>query len=362
MKYNSFFKLLTFAFVCAILATSCVKEGPAGKDGINGQDGAPGANGADGNVTCLECHNTGMITEKEAQFWMSEHSVGAIAVDYAGGRASCAPCHSHELFVQTMIYGSVAGDVTNPSAWKCSTCHGIHEDFEGAQDFALRSNAPIHPNFDPTQTMDLTGNSNLCAICHQSRVPEPSVATPGETFKISSTHYGPHHGPQSNVVAGVGFAEIDGSVSYPTSTNKHLEMASCTGCHMAGFEKNDFEVSGKVVKTAQGGHSFIPSVKACNDCHGTSETNYDYSGVQTEVAALLEEIRDQLVELGVVEYLEEDAAYEPIVGTYPMIQAQAYFNWIGIEEDRSLGVHNPKYVKALLLNTKQALEAEIAAN
>ena len=66
-------------------------------------------------------------------------------------------------------------------------------------------------------------------------------------------------------------------------------------------------------------------------------------------------LRDRLVELGVVEYVTEDEAYEPIVGTYPMIQAQAFFNWIGLEEDRSLGVHNPAYVNALLDNTLEAL-------
>ena len=71
---------------------------------------------------------------------------------------------------------------------------------------------------------------------------------------------------------------------------------------------------------------------------------------------LLVQLRDRLVELGVVEYVEEDGAYEPVVGTYPMVQARAFFNWIGLEEDRSLGVHNPKYVKALLLNSIEALK------
>ncbi|MFN2128274.1 MAG: hypothetical protein ACK2TU_10490 [Anaerolineales bacterium] len=40
-----------------------------------------------------------------------------------------------------------------------------------------------------------------------------------------------------------------------------------------------------------------------------------------------------------------------------MILAEAYYNWIGIEEDRSEGVHNPNYVEALLENSIEALEA-----
>jgi hypothetical protein len=363
MKYKSLLRLFILGFGCACLATSCTKEGPMGPAGADGADGSDGTNGVDGNVTCLVCHSTQNIEEKRAQFWMSEHSVGAIAVDYAGGRASCAPCHSHELFVETMTFGKVAGDITNPSAWKCSTCHGIHKTFEG-QDFALRSTSPVVPNFDKTTTMDLHGNSNLCAICHQSRVPEPNKDKPGTTYAITSTHYGPHHGPQSNVVAGVGFAEIQGSVGYPDAgSNKHLAQASCTGCHMAAFGEVNFETTpGKPVKINQGGHSFTPSIAACNGCHGTTDTNYDYSGTQTQVAGLLEELRDELVGAHVVEWLEADQAYEPIVGTHPMVLAQAYFNWIGLEEDRSLGAHNPKYVKALLLNSIEAVKAYRAAH
>ncbi len=39
----------------------------------------------------------------------------------------------------------------------------------------------------------------------------------------------------------------------------------------------------------------------------------------------------------------------------PMVQAQAFFNWVGLEEDRSMGAHNPKYVKALLKNSIDAI-------
>ena len=52
----------------------------------------------------------------------------------------------------------------------------------------------------------------------------------------------------------------------------------------------------------------------------------------------------------------EEVSYHPVVGTYPMVQAQAFFNWVGLEEDRSLGVHNPRYVEALLTNSIEALE------
>lgn len=344
MKYVSFLKLICFGVMCAFLATSCVKEGPMGPAGADGSDGADGMDGMDGNVSCLACHNSNNIESIQGQFAMSGHYAGAVAVAYAGGRAACTPCHSHEQFVQYAELGQVAGDITNPTAWQCNTCHGLHETFE-TTDYALRLNNPVVAAFDKSTVLDMKGNSNLCANCHQTRTPEPNVATPGaETFRISSTHYGPHHGPQANLVAGVGFAEIEGSVAYPEpNSSYHLnETASCTGCHMGEFGNRS------------GGHSWIPSLNSCNTCHEINDFNY--GGTQTLVASQLDQIRDKLIEFGVVAG-DDEHGYHPVTGTYPIDLARAYFNWIGLVEDRSLGVHNPKYIKALLMNTLEALNA-----
>ncbi len=345
MRYLSYFKVVLVAFLIVFMAASCVKEGPMGPAGEDGIDGIDGVDGASGEVTCLQCHEGTALDQKSAEFEISAHSAGAIAVDYAGGRASCAPCHSHEQFVQTMTLGGVAGDISNPSAWKCNTCHGIHETFD-VGDFALRSTEPVDARYAEGEVLDVNGNSNLCAVCHQSRRGGPSITNPGEeTFRITSTHYGPHYGTQANVLLGVGLEELEGSVAYPEAGSAvHLAQASCTGCHMADFT------------AGQGGHSFVPSVAACNDCHGTPTEDYNYGGVQTEVNTMLVELRDRLIELGVVAGDEEEG-FHPVVGTFPTLLVQAYFNWEGIAEDRSLGVHNPKYVKAILRNTLDAVNA-----
>lgn len=344
MKFTNFIQLALLGSVIMFTAPSCVKEGPmgpAGTDGINGVDGESGT------ATCLACHSGTNLETKMAQFEMSEHNVGAIAVDYAGGRTDCARCHSHEGFVQNTTLGKVAGDISNPSAWQCSTCHGIHKTFEAA-DFALRINAPVKPEVASNGEMDLKGSSNLCGTCHQARSAEPNVAKPGATFALS-VRTGPHHGPQGNVLFGNGFAEIQGSVAYPTKgTSDHLTKASCTGCHMAPFTAKE------------GGHSFIPSKAACNACHDGADltADYNYGGVQSDVKAKLDQLRDKLVELGAIAKTTTDGVdtYAPVdKKVVPMVQAQAVFNYFGLEEDRSFGVHNPKYVRALLVNTLEAL-------
>ncbi|MCA1758985.1 MAG: hypothetical protein LC658_04365 [Bacteroidales bacterium] len=80
MKYVSFFKLICFGFVCAFFATSCVKEGPMGPAGADGSDGSDGMDGVDGNVSCLVCHSGTNMEQKQAEFTMSVHSAGAIAL------------------------------------------------------------------------------------------------------------------------------------------------------------------------------------------------------------------------------------------------------------------------------------------
>ncbi|MHA7109763.1 hypothetical protein ACRTDU_06530 [Sunxiuqinia elliptica] len=346
MKLREIVRLLFVASLVLFIIPACVKEGPPGLDGADGADGADGSDGADGHVTCLVCHGGDNIEAIQGQFAMSVHKSGVNAVAYAGARASCAACHSHEGFVQYAEFGEVFGNITSPNAWECGTCHGLHDSFD-SDDYALRLTDPVAPIFNDAITMDLQGNSNLCANCHQSRRAEPNETNPGEeTFYISSTHYGPHHGAQANVVAGVGFAEIDGSSPYPEAgSNFHLNQASCVGCHMAEFS------------SGQGGHSWIPNVDACNDCHDANLEDYNYGGVQTEMHESLAELRDLLLDRGVIAGNEEDG-FHPVVGTYPMIEARAFFNWVGLEEDRSLGVHNPKYVRALLNNSIEALKAE----
>jgi hypothetical protein len=288
--------------------------------------------------SCQVCHTNQMKADVEFQFAQSVHSAGLVAVDYAGGRADCARCHSHEGFV-AFAGGQDAQDISAPSPWECKTCHDLHMTFDST-DYALRLAEPIHPIYDETVTIDLK-NGNLCANCHQSRRAEPNMDIPGTTYTITSTHYGPHHGAQANNVYGGGFAEIAGDIPYPAAeSHAHFDV-SCTGCHMGTYTDGD------------GGHTYNPNVENCLECH-EGATDFNIGGVQTEVEGLLTDLADALLAKGVLEE-DADGVLEPVVGTYPMVQAQAFFNWVGLEEDRSMGVHNPPYIKALLKNSIAAL-------
>ena len=349
-------------------------DGIAGSDGGNGTDGGDGADGADGTVTCFQCHATEIFEQARYDFVESQHSSGDIAVSYAGGRGSCSRCHSHEGFVAFANEES-SHNIANPSAWECGTCHTLHDSFTSV-DYNLRMTTAASIFDDGTfllkgeALMDLEGGDALCANCHQSRRSGPTdqggnmvdvddddideTLVPEGWFFISSSHYGPHHGAQANTLVGAGFAEPEGPTAYPDANSSYHMAAGCTGCHM--YDNS---------------HSFAPSLDACNECHAT--TDFNYGGVQDDVEELLEELKVLLAaagaiaeshdvtfeldpETGDIVEVQPVAGFHPVVGIYPLPVAEGFFNWTGLEEDRSLGVHNPKYVKAVLKNSIKAIE------
>jgi hypothetical protein len=172
--------------------------------------------------------------------------------------------------------------------------------------------------------IDFAGNSNLCLNCHQPRVAPPDAEV-AMTYVYS--HFGPHHGPQSTILEGIGGYEIAGTVAYPTSQSAHRTSASCVSCHMH-----------------EGEHKFEPKVAACTDCH-PGAADFDVNGKQTEIAGLMTTLQGKLETAGLL-----DEGHE-VVGTYDTDEAGALYNYFLVFDDRSDGVHNYDYIKALLQNS-----------
>ena len=329
-----------FIFIVA----SCTKEGPAGKDGAPGINGSDGTNGVDGNVSCLQCHTFAIMDEINAQYETSGHAAGNF-VGYAGGRNGCAMCHSDQGFVETQATGrdTTATNIAIPMRIGCGTCHDDHVTFDFEVDgyvVPLRGVEPVellmYRVIDEVVTLDFGGNSNICANCHQPRRTGPVDDGTGN-FYISSTHYGPHHGPQATLLEGIGGAELGSG--YPTpGSDPHRTQASCVTCHMAAYASEE------------GGHSWHTSLDACKVCHDDA-TSFDYRGKQAEIAGLIEELKTGLMTQGV---LDEEG--HPVVGTYPIAHAQAFYNYAGIVDDRSDGIHNYEYIKTLLINSINAVQ------
>lgn len=342
-------KLIGFLMIVAssfmfIQCTSDPIPGQAGADGIDGVNGVDGVDGV-GVQECIDCHSDTHRDPIYASYDLSGHAAGG-AVGYAGSRASCAQCHSNEGYTLYQERGETM-DWTNPTRIDCKTCHTDHSTFDFAndgQDYALRTIDPVTLITDPSYVLDFEGTSNMCIDCHQPRR-LPPTSTDG-TFEVTSSHWGPHHGPQATLLEGIQGAMIAGSEGYPgVGSAKHRTGASCVQCHMSASDGDD-----------NGMHSWIKTNEGCVGCHS--------SGIPTEVDGLAAEMVKLAVLLENVEGVDEDGNPvkgivhdgHPQEGTFTIKEAEAAWNYLLVMEDSSNGIHNPKYVKALIKNSIEALE------
>lgn len=331
--------------------TSDPVAGPPGTDGIDGIDGIDGADGVDGTTSCVSCHSVAYREPIEMAYENSAHGNGSSWA--RGTNPTCARCHNNEGFKDFLsnLYldslGFATADTTGYAVSNPITCTGCHDkhrsfDFENdGNDYAIRTIDPVNLFLDPNVTIDIKnasdelGRSNLCINCHQ---PRNSYEIPGPTadYEITSSRFGPHHGPQSTMLEGIMGANISGSAAYPgVGAAGHRQGASCIACHM-----------GETTDGTDGGHTWEPTENTCITCHT--------GGPPSEVegfAADIQQLHDLLVAAGSI---NDDGSAIP--GTYPANVAQATWNYVMLEEDKSEGVHNPNYAKALLKNSIESLE------
>ena len=272
------------------------------------------------NNNCTQCHNdTTLLTGKEAEWAHSVHGTGEVYWEEAG-RPTCAGCHDGGGFSAMIAAGDKPSDshvVADPTPADCRACHAIHTTYTSA-DWALETTAPVALYALAGNTFD-GGAGNLCANCHQPRTAFPAAV---DGMVTVAARFGPHHGPEAALLLGVGGADVTGTPMF-----HYTAVAdTCVTCHMG----------------AGANHSFDPNVAACTTCHAGAE-DFDIGGTQTEVQRMLDELKAALIAKGLL-----DADGAAVAGTYPEAQAAALWNWTYITEDKSLGVHNPAYSKALL--------------
>ena len=197
-------------------------------------------------------------------------------------------------------------------------------------------------------TIDI-GKGNLCAECHQPMAPTAVPVVGGADVAVTSAYWGLHHGPQGTIMGGTGGYEISGSASYENSAHTTMVTDGCPTCHMA--TPYGVQAGGHTMKMGYEYHGHLtPNTAGCESCHSGIES-FDVNGTQTEVEELLAELKVLLLAEELV-----DETDHTVPGTYSADNTGCLMNYLMCLEDRSDGVHNPKYVKALLTNSIEALE------
>jgi hypothetical protein len=317
--------LIAAAFILSACAGPAGPVGPAGPAGPIGPTGAKGDTGtlpSAADLTCTQCHNnTTLLTGKAAAWSHSLHGSGT-AYLAEGTEDGCAGCHSGSGFSADLAAGLTpdkSGGDPNPTPQDCRACHQIHTTFT-FDDYALTTTAVVE-QYATSTTFD-GGEGNLCANCHQARRVIPAAAADG-TIAVT-IRFGPHHGPQSNMLLGVGGA---GAVAGTPSPHYSKVKDTCITCHM-GDAKN---------------HTFTPNVVNCLTCHAGA-TDFNMDGAQTALDTKIDTLKADLTTAGLL-----DAQGAIVAGNYPAPQANALWNYLLVAiEDKSNGVHNMVYANALI--------------
>lgn len=309
---------------------------------LAGCSGDRGPAGPPGTTECLTCHaDDSNIRAIDGQWRNSVHASGN---NINRNTPPCSGCHTGQGFIERIATGA-ADTVQQPGVISCFTCHEPHTN----KNFNLRTVAPVQ--LIQGGTFDL-GNGNLCANCHQARTPSPNIPAEGDTIRITSPFWGPHHGPQANVLSGQDAYRFPDAV-YTSSPHPSVVLNGCPTCHMA-------QPFGDIA----GGHSMNMTyfsegeehdfTTGCDrvGCH-TGLTDFNLDGLQDTVNVRLHTLRDILIADG---FLSPDTTVLQVNApvTVNATQAGALYNYLLFAEDRSLGVHNTRY-------TLDALDASIAA-
>ncbi len=293
---------------------------------------------------CAQCHDAEPYHIKGLEWANSKHAI-ATRVPTGEGRSACVRCHAAPGFVDYTDGVPENQRRTAYEAITCAACHDPHGDANNPH--MLRKLDPV-TLMDGVTTITNGGLGQLCMNCHISRRDAVSYV---ETT-TGSSQFGPHHGPQTDMLEGVNAITYGKEIA--SSAHSQAVKDTCVACHLQTVGASDPAAG------LAGGHTFrnhyengstnIYLVGLCSNCHGPIDTfdfkrgDYDgdgvVDGVQTEVKHLLAQLAKLLPPIG-----------QPTVSissAFTKQQLRAAYNYQFVLEDGSYGVHNLSYAVGLL--------------
>ena len=303
---------------------------------------------------CLQCHDapthhtigTYYVTSVHAKLPDGEHTA----------RTSCFPCHSGGAYVKYVKnqdnpgWTNADGDIPI----SCAVCHDPHD----GNNLGLRisQNITLENGFAVTAG----GRGQICMRCHQARK-DGSTAVNDNASALwgFSRYYGPHHGPQTDMLFGENAYQYGDTTITGLMTHGAVVSDACVTCHMAdiGSGHSASHQWGMVDTTGGTPHDLVGG---CVNCHGNI-TSFDdikapadwdgngkIEGVQTEVHGMMDELASFLPKDGNGEVITNlNTAADSAKITSKAIVAGIY-TYEFVYNDRSYGVHNAPYTVAIL--------------
>lgn len=316
--------------------------------GVTGNTNAISISYGAGN--CAQCHDSQPNYNKGVEWSISTH---AVTTRDPAGNPSCVGCHTAPGFIGRMSGWSYTN--TAYEAITCQTCHDPHTYNAVSNPEELRVSLTNSLALMDGTVVTNAGLGLECMECHHSRQNAAVYAanTPG------SAHFGPHEGPQADMIEGVnGFTY--GQV-IPSSAHGDVPN-TCVTCHMQTVDPTSpayLHAGGhtfKVMCDPDGDGAIRYLTAACQQCHGSEITEtsgwnipvQDYNGdgviegVQDEVQNLLDKLSALLPPDNTVK------SSLSIDSTWTQPQLEAAYNWLFVNNDHSQGAHNIAYAVGLL--------------
>jgi hypothetical protein len=310
---------------------------------------------------CGTCH-TGTHQPTYEQWQKSGHATvnQTVAEDITqtGGfyTNTCGVCHVGDIYYRATLQGETVPDnafvgsaVGSLNGIACAICHDPHERTGNAampdegRDFQLRFREVATPT--ATNTIAAATNAarfNQCGQCHHSR---------GTIW--TATSRGPHHSVQSNIYVGEMPMPAGSEPLVFSRVSVHsFAPEQCATCHMY---RQDFQSD---VAPAISGHSFEINRLSCaaTGCHpSTAQAQAVQATLGEEIDGRLEDLETRLDAWGNWEYSEEGGPEDQ--SAIPDEIQQARFLLKYAQNDGSRGMHNPAYIRDMLLKADELLKS-----
>ena len=320
---------------------------------------------------CLQCHDAPNKHRLGSYWSASKHGIFAEGSHTA--RTSCFPCHSGSAFVKyvnnkvnpgydtTTVQGQPSATSDGNININCVSCHDPHGNTNPAQLRTIVLDSLRNGYIPPSPSAGVSAG-RVCMTCHSARYSVKARVTTKGPYYGFAERFGPHENPQADIFFGSnGYQYGDNRL---TGLQSHGGLSNeCATCHMAtringSSVQSNHELA--MEDTTGGLHDATWAVDACKQCHGPNITKfddikayYDYDGdgtiegVQSEVQGLLDRLKAILPKNATTGEPTTTMADSLLVKNKPEV-VQGIWNYYLVKNDKSLGVHNPKYAVSLL--------------
>jgi hypothetical protein len=321
-------------------------------------------------MNCGKCHE-GTHHPYYSEWQQSLH--GQALENHGASVTSCQGCHEG-VGAATRLSGDLStfygsGSVGRPDTSEfalepivCQACHSSHSAANPGQMRTVANVVLVEANGQQPTVSD-GGVGKLCMHCHHAR------HSAEEQLEFGDAHFGPHPSTQGDMLSGNSGYEGVASAGFVWGRAIHLYIEnSCKTCHLQTQEY------GSEQNPAVTGHLFVPTVEACAYCHGTitdfeeipASGDFDgdgtVEGLQVEVEGLIELLTEALVADGLDTVGTDVAGALGDTAKSTYTQREAGYNLVFVEDDGSMGVHNPRYAVKLLQQSYEFLTGNPPAN